>query len=145
MKRILITPEIEALAHDYACHFLRKHSQTNVKQQLVKLGKQIEGLSIENKEDYICYVNNILENFDKLLVLKPSGFDSMIEDNFSMLSDTQVSAKIFGERKKNFADRIVEVMHYATIRKEDMPPYIQKMGIKTCVYCNANYIHIFIV
>ena len=44
MKRILITPEIEALAHDYACHFLRKHSQTNVKQQLVKLGKQIEGL-----------------------------------------------------------------------------------------------------
>ena len=141
MKRILITPEIEALAHDYACHFLRKHSQTNVKHQLVKLGKQIEGLSIENKEDYICYVNNILENFDKLLVLKPSGFDSMIEDKFSMLSDTQVSAKIFGERKKNFADRIVEVMHYATIRKEDMPPYIQKMGIKTCVYCNANYIH----
>lgn len=141
MKRILITPEIEALAHDYAVHFLKNHPKIEVRKSLLKLGEQINELDIPHKEDYVRYVNNIAENFHKLLVLKPSEFEGMFRNKFSMLSLAQVASKIFGERKKNFADRIVDVMHYTTIRKEDMPPCIQKMGIRACVYCNANYIH----
>jgi len=39
----------------------------------------------------------------------------------------------------NFSEHIVKIMHYKTVRSEDMIPCVKKLGIKACVYCNAQY------
>ena len=71
--------------------------------------------------------------------MEPQNFADWI--NKFNLSSEEASKEIKwpNEQKFKFHDIIVKIMKYNYVQKEIIRPYMNKMGIKTCVYCNAAY------
>ena len=46
---------------------------------------------------------------------------------------------IDGGSKESLSDRLVRIMRYDIVRKKIAPRFYRERGVKTCVYCNANY------
>lgn len=88
------------------------------------------------------YIDLAVREYEDLLILHPTELIRKIADFEAIISRNQINRKIFGREDavlNSLSSRIVEAMGYQTIRDEVYPKYVRKMGIKTCVYCNANY------
>lgn len=168
MRRILITPEIEALAHHYArqmesgSHFQKGKTPKERLRKLaidlkrpstcIKLlkGKARKGHTPQysrHKGNFFIapakYVEVIYDEYDGLNDLLPSKYDSMIGQKLDrIISHTilsEIRVKIRSKKEQPFFELIVDAMSYDKVQKEIMPEYIRRMGIKTCVYCNAQF------
>lgn len=101
-----------------------------------------EGTDLATKErgDYANYVADIVSDFEKIITGTPISLINIISQ-FKALHNIDLKKKlqIGSKKEKAFWAIIVEAMQYKEIRQDVMPKYIRQMGIKTCVYCNANY------
>ena len=135
---------------------------------LDRISKKLKDLSIklvtEERSEYKKYVENIIKELPKIIKLKPSEFDSFKDKHFNNLTSDQLCDKVpkltekqideavaklpqgisykkesfnFGEKK--FYELIVEAMCYNDVQKTEIRPYMKRMGLNTCVYCNASY------
>lgn len=135
---------------------------------LDRISKKLNDLSMKlvtrKRSKYRKYVKNIIKELPKIIKLKPSEFDSFIDKHFNNLpleklrdkvpdlTDKQIDEAVaklpqgisykkesfnFGEKK--FYELIVEAMCYNEVQKTVIRPYMKRMGLNTCVYCNASY------
>lgn len=135
---------------------------------LDKIRKKLTDLSMklvtEDQSEYRKYVENIINKLPEIIKLKPSEFDSFKDKHFNNLTLEQLRGKVpdlrdkqndeavvqllqgisykkdsynFGEKK--FYELIVEAMCYNEVQKTVIRPYMKRMGLNTCVYCNASY------
>ena len=90
---------------------------------------------------YAAYLRNLRTHYDNILLLRPNKFEEYHKLYFGKLDKDQLTDKKWRNKDNDisFSDKIVKIMHYTTIRSEDMIPCVKKLGIKTCVYCNAQY------
>ena len=155
MKQILITPEIKAMAREYSNKLFSDRTASFVqpikglKNLILDLKEVNDGL--EEKDLYIQYLEQIINDFDKLKDLLPSQFSTYKEKYDKIIKDNSLSIRV-KYRKLNLppkkADRdilrtheeefyklIVARMHYGDTRLY-MGPYMKRIGINTCVYCN---------
>jgi hypothetical protein len=144
MQKIVIDATIEGYAQAYATDL--KATIGDVRNKLDNLLKAIK--KYNNKIDilpYQSYINEIKSDYDDLLILKPSKFKDYIskyntlknEDSLTQILVYKSNKK--GETKsKKFYELISDTMKYKSARMT-LAPYILKMGIETCVYCNAQY------
>lgn len=162
MRRILITPQIEDLARQYAKRledgddFAKGNTPKDKLKKLASvLGKSSTKITIlKNKAtkghykgaSFLApskYVQTILDNYDELNNLLPSQYDSFIGNILkSIIVDAEPSDIKVKTRKKcecSLSDLIVEAMGYGKVQSSIMPKYIRKLGIKTCIYCNAQF------
>lgn len=147
MERIYISPEVEKICEDYSSNLFSgrpknfKKPQTLLKDLaftfLKKCRKRNRKKDKINWWKYYRYVMSILHNYDRILRLKPSEFESFWSNNFKFLSEEELKAKILDEIP--FYEKIIRAMRYDEVRNREYAPYIRKLGIKTCVYCNAQY------
>ena len=145
MKRILITPEIENMANDFSSKlFTKRKANFDMPQKNLQLLETI--LRTKQKgHKYADYVHEIHENYSNILKLKPNEFDSYKRNHFSTLTDAELKSpvpgfsKVDGIKGTKFYQLIVDAMRYDELQKKDIRDYIRKLGIKTCVYCNAQY------
>lgn len=124
----------------------------SIKTKLDKYNKE-NGLTPAILQEYKDYVEEIAKDFDNvdpeknLLVLQPEHFDnyilkyqgtgfSNVELDKNLVYQEQKKGK---KLKKKFWKLIVDAMHYDTVARSSIIPYIEKLGIKTCVYCNLQY------
>lgn len=155
MNRIRITKDINSYAYDYEKAF--RGLGLDVPAQLKDLKSkliQYSGLGTALKV-YTDYIDQIIEDYDNtdptkhLLVARPVIIEEYIRAYQGLITEAQLkrevsygiylSGKHKGEpRKKKFYELIVDRMHYDCVR-EVLIPFIEKMGIKTCVYCNVQY------
>lgn len=168
MRRILITPEIKDLAHQYAkgmegnvC-FRKGNSpqerlgklasdlrlpSTIIKVLKVKASKGRSAVYTTYKGskfvDPANYVQVIYDGYVGLNSLLPSEYDDVIGNKLEcIISHTKLSnirVKIKSKNEQPFFELIVDAMRYDKVQKDIMPGYIRKIGIKTCVYCNAQF------
>lgn len=168
MRRILITPEIKTLARLYAkemesgSHFLKGNTP---KERLQKLynALRLPSTSIKLLKEKACkghpavytkhkgnlfiapamYVKAIYDGYDGLNDLLPSEYDCVVGQKLNrIISQTilsEIRVKIRSKKEQSFFELIVEAMSYDKVQKEILPEYIRRMGIKTCVYCNAQF------
>ena len=146
MRRIFISPDVEAIAQSYRDNLLSKHTRRDFVQPKDGL-QDFEDEIREDQENcplwelYADYAKDMREHFDEIILLKPSEFDTWYQRHFDRLDKQLLTDKNW--RRKvgdiSFSDHIIKIMHYNTVRSEDMIPCIKKLGIKTCVYCNAQY------
>ena len=142
MERIYISKDIEDIRTDYCSNLFSERYGNFIRpeEKLRKLKSDIEeenrkGANISDR--YITYVENIIDHYDEIIALKPSQFDEYQERYFSYLTDAELSNKILSS--KSFYELIVEAMRYDVVRDKEYAPYVRQLGIKTCVYCNAQF------
>jgi len=133
MKRILICKKHVDLSEDYAKNLFSKR-RNNFTRPLDRLNDLERELQILNKVDYADYVRKIIEKYSIINVIRPENFDDFHNAHFNFPSIVLNDNSLGGRQK--FHELIVKAMRYADART-DFLPYVQKLGIKTCVYCNA--------
>lgn len=159
MRRILITLQIKDIARQYAKRLengddFTKGNAPKDKLRLLAsaLGKSSTRIRIlKNKATYkgasflapSKYVQTILDNYDELNNLLPSQYDSFTGNILkSIIVDAEpsdIKVKIRKKSECSLSDLIVEAMGYGKVQSSIMPKYIRKLGIKTCIYCNAQF------
>lgn len=168
MRKILITTEIKRLAEEYATRMeARTCPQTgkSPKERLEKLSRQLRLASANikilqskakkghpakhiiyggNKYTLVSdYVQEIYQNYNGLNKLLPSEYNraiiSKMEELISVDLLSKISIKLPKKRWMTLSEYIVDAMQYDKVQSDIMPEYIRKLGIKTCVYCNAQF------
>lgn len=138
MRRILINDDIIKLAEEYAEHLFENRSK-NFKtpcELLIQLSKDLKN---NGQLSYERYVNKIILFFSHILTLKYDEFIDYTNKHFSNLTEDELHAKIPGCKGKSFYKAVVNAMRYNDVQKTEIRPYMKRMGLNTCVYCNASY------
>lgn len=141
MNRILYC-DTENAFNKYFADVCKNHRERS-KHKLENLKQNIK----PNYNDYIQYVDTIINKYDNILKLKKEEFDSF-KSNFLAFNNIDFSSKTWinpqnnGDYKGTFYSNIVDAMEYESIRDKEYAEAINSLGIKTCVYCNAEYMPI---
>lgn len=158
MYKLEITPEIESVANEYLKNtkkegFLDKINwlkdeieKDNATIYECKGGEKISG---KEKQEFINYIDKISTNYDKILLCKPGTKEwNDFENDFSNILDTTklsyfINIKPYTPKEKakmiKFYEALTNKLGYDTIQSKIFPSIIEKLNIKTCVYCNIQY------
>lgn len=90
------------------------------------------------------YVEKLRNEYDgeRFTLMKPDNYEHVYNEYKAILKDAELKLKISigGDEAKNLHKRITEAMGYQKYVRDDIYPMLMwQMGIKACVYCNANY------
>lgn len=147
MRRILINSTIDEIAERYAGNlFLNGKPACKPKRKLELILERIEKDKCRKWKKYFAYVKALYDKYEKILVLHPRNFKRYKTLYFSNLSEKELNSttwRKWGKKQKKitFCNTIIAAMRYEDIRSQEIVKYIDKeLRIKTCVYCNANYI-----
>lgn len=168
MRRIPITPKIISIAKSYAQEMedpgtfktgeSPKERLLVLSDNLNKAGTTIKVLKSRATKGHPAvytnhkgnafpilstYVKAIYDHYDGLNALLPSEY----HDKISQYVDGQLAGydinglkvKLRGKKCVPFFELIVDAMRYDRVQQNIMPKYIKQLGIKTCVYCNAQF------
>ena len=144
MRRILIDEVVAKKAADYAKAMKGKDISLKEWDEGDKPTDRLEALRqalIEHPEteEMAKYVGTIIEKYDELLLLIPDAFKDTYEQHF-MKWDGELKKKVsYQGKEKEFYKHVIDSMGYADIRSNLLRYLTKEQGIKTCVYCNAQY------
>jgi hypothetical protein len=140
MRPILINNEIETMALKYSSDLFSKKGPGFVK-PLTKLKEISAALDRKKtlKGDYRVYVDKLISLIDMVNYIKPSEFQRFHDDHFAGFAlDLDKKIKIKTDSCA-FHKHISAAMRYDAVRDKEFLPYVRALGIRSCVYCNANY------
>lgn len=146
MRRILITNKEKEFASKYLSD-MKAEGKGNYQTPLTRLNEFYNHLlkQGEKMERYSDYVNNIIRHYDEIITLLPSKFGEYQDEYFNGLDENNMSVGIdYKACTKPFFEWVLYCMRYDETRAKKLIQYIHKMGIRTCVYCNAQYAITFV-
>lgn len=145
MRRILIDKSFEKIATNYGHNpFSRRTNGFETPlQRLEKLRTTI----LNGNLNFQAYVKKIEDEFSTINSLKPSQVHSVKNDFNQIVREKDLKTKFKVQRQKKdggvedveveFYKLVVEAMRYEELRSFDFIFILKKIGIKSCVYCNA--------
>lgn len=140
MRTILINPKITALAATYAQELFvtRRHDFDKPATLLPALQA---GIPANVPNDYRDYVAMVIRIYRLLNAVQPKDYGRLHQKFFARFHPlVNLSLKMtYKGAKKEFYKHVSDAMRYDGVRKKEFLPYAKKLGISTCVYCNANY------
>ncbi|MCR4899366.1 MAG: hypothetical protein K5907_00935 [Treponema sp.] len=128
---------------------VNKEYLTSIKKGLNKFYKFLLTSHLPNSCILMGYVRAILSMLKtngvlgnkSLLMIEPQEFEDVEKNSFFALRDYDLNMKIeIGKTTRLFHEWITYYLHYSDIRRYIYPKYLDKLSIKTCVYCNAEFI-----
>lgn len=149
MIRIFISKSVADLANDY---------RQSLKKAFNAIDKiQALAADLNDKPEFsahVDYLNEVITKYDSIIVATPQQFETLLQNSLSLdelkkkapnwvnkyakeANGKRVKKRVLVETE--FYKLVCEAMGYDTIRNEVYPPFAEKLGIKTCVYCNAQY------
>lgn len=145
MQRILINPKIRLSAQEFADK-LRKEIP-DVDNDLIQLKSDL--FQYQGTHLYDAYIDEIRADYPGILTAEPEQLELLAAKYKAMLTKNQLKAKVAHgvyatgqkagqQRSKKFYELIIDKMGYKNAR-EILVPIISDLGIKSCVYCNAQY------
>lgn len=157
MDRLLIDENVLQCAKMYEQTFRATISDVPAELRSIKAMLQVHNansadvLSPNEVRQYEEYVEEIALDFDNadptknLLVLQPDNFEAY-EIKYQGILNGKLDRDILYHVQRNgkklikkFWQLIVDAMHYDNCARPSMIPFIEKLGIRTCVYCNLQY------
>lgn len=169
MRKIFIDSRIDSIAEEYKktvlmhLHYGTTKHLVNPKKKLLKFKKDFsEGqvkeiirvdangkkiyATIPNvlSSSYQAYIQIVIDHYESdLLTLKPSIFSALNNTLMSSLgNDASLLDKVLKVRNKkddSFHNLLITCLMYEDIRTYVYPKFLKEIGVKTCVYCNANF------
>lgn len=149
MIRILVDENVRKIADDYASNVFRNRKRSF--KQPLDLLRDFRKNALEQQDDTngkaLCaYVGRIIKKHSELLHAEPNAMKDFInefnrilnmkqEDEIKVRMDKEID---YENKKQKFHDWIVELMRYDYVC-HGIIPYLQKINIRTYVYCNAQY------
>lgn len=143
MKRIVLTPVIEGYAKEFLADL--KSLRNKPLDRLGDLKKQLPC-------GYSNYVDILINNYDSIIKATPEEMEKsrgQVAQLFTPFAAMNLSCKFevywqLGDGtlkaiEKKFYQLVVDALCYDDVQEKIFPKYIKKMGIKSCVYCNAQY------
>ena len=109
------------------------------------LTKDINGNPVwlsRNINDYEDYVDLLLTRLWRLLYATPTEFvQDHIPDFEKLIPRTEINCPltIDGVQKQSLSSQLIKILRFSMIRKRIAPSLLRTLGLKSCVYCNANY------
>jgi len=140
MRPILITKEIHTLAAKYAKNLFLARQATFIRPvvHLRNLANTL-GRRTSLTADYKDYVLMIIALYRWINLIKPQQFQQF-HDKFFDRFTVNLERKIkIGKKTMALHKHISFAMRYDAVRDQEFLPYVRQLGIRTCVYCNANY------
>lgn len=145
MQRILIDSKIRLSAQEFADK--QKREVPDVDNDLLQL--KFDLFQYQGTHLYDAYIDEIRADYPGILTAEPVRLALLAAKYKTMLTKSQLKAKVaYGEyntgqkagqqRSKKFYELIIDKMGYKKAR-EILVPIISDIGIKSCVYCNAQY------
>lgn len=150
MRRILISSYILRLSKEYNDSLFNERG--------VRFRKPINNVGnsgyLIDLEDYLridCnlpnladYTQRIINRYNEINILQPNNFEYYYNTyfNLSKLELATIVSPPNGNNRfaeKEFYKLITEAMRYDAVRDIEFLPFVKKMGIKSCVYCNAQF------
>lgn len=156
MKHILITESIKGLAKQYKTELDGEHSN-GIDEEPVRKLKELKETLITTDSNYRDYIDEVIACYKKynLVELFPSQYNNFHINHFSIFDangakyinlSERLSKKIKTQKgiakemvKQPFYMHIVNALCYKRVQSEIFPKYLLKLGIRSCVYCNAAY------
>lgn len=151
MKRILYSETIDVL-NDYYAKICKYHRKRTLK-KLNEMKDRISNDKVQDWEEYNKYLDVLINIFSdlvklkKLIELKKDDFESYDE----IFPKINLSTSNWFKPKPNnqeddcngsFYNNIVNALNYENIRDKEYADAVKKLGIRTCIYCNAEYMPI---
>lgn len=132
MRRILIDHNIKRLAAKFKDKL--NTPKANHVTPIHKLRSLIEKLGTGSAP--FLYVQKIIDEWDSLIIAEPD-FDNIILEFENIIPRTSIETLKVGDTE--LYKLIVEAMEYDYVQASIYPDFMRELGIKTCVYCNAQY------
>lgn len=141
MERILINKKVETCAAEYlAALKVRTSNAFKLPVETLELFRSFLQGKGKRYDRYAAYVDAIIQNYDEIILLKPDDFDGYEQNHFMMLNIAQLKKKFkYQKSRKSFYEHVVDAMRYQWVREKIYLEYGLRLGIKACVYCNAQY------
>lgn len=169
MRKIFIDSRIDAIAEEYKktvqkhLHYGIDNHLVNPEKKLLKFKKDLsEGLvkeklgTDENNKNiyapisdvlssqYQAYIQIVIDYYKSdLLTLKPSKFSELNDTLMSTLGNDVAlldkTLKVRSKKENSFHNLLITCLMYEDIRTYIYPKFLKEVGVKTCVYCNANF------
>lgn len=145
MQRILIDHKIRLSAQEFADKL--KKEIPDVDNKLLQLKSDL--VQYQGTHLYDAYIDEIRADYPGILTAEPEQLIHLAAKYKAMFDKNQLKAKVaYGvyvtgkkagqQRNKKFYELIIDKMGYK-IAREILVPIISEIGIKSCVYCNAQY------
>lgn len=139
MKSILITRKVEELASRYTSNLFSGRRKDFI-QPLANLKNLLATLRVANKpSEYKRYVRQIIKIYPYINGIKPLRTADIHIKYFSDFTINLSESMTLGGVKEKFYKHVTEAMRYDAVRDRDFLYYAKELGIRACVYCNANY------
>lgn len=109
---------------------------------ITRRGKVVDQVMVNECRGYIDRLKNDYKN-DEFVLMLPDSFDKTYLKYREILTIDILgwNISIDGDRALPIHKRITEAMGYQRyVRNEIFPKLMRKIGINSCVYCNANYV-----
>lgn len=138
MRRILIDDRVRGIAKSFK-DFLENGLGGKYKSPKKHLGELANNPLLNPQQKQ--YVQRIIREWDNLIVLEPP-FDATILNFENIIAKDKIDKEQFGNDPKLMKvlyKEIVKAMRYDYVQEKVYPQIINQLGIKTCVYCNAQY------
>lgn len=138
MRRILIDDRVRGIAKSFK-DFLENGLGGKYKSPKTYLGELANNPLLNPQQK--LYVQSIIRKWDKLIVLEPP-FDATIQNFENIFSADKIATEEIGNNPNSpilLYKEIVKAMRYGYVQEKVYPKIINQLGIKTCVYCNAQY------
>lgn len=146
MRQIVIEPHIRNMANGYL-KILRKKGEGRYQTPEERLADFENYLrNNQNLPDYANYVKEIVLRYPIIIRLQPETYEWFHKRYFEPLTrNVDLSRSIkYGATTKKFYEWISDRMRYDDVRSSWLLPFLKKLNIKTCCYCNAQYAVTFI-
>ncbi len=150
MRSIFISSNILQLSDDYYNNLFKgRNSSFNkpinsdgISGNLFDLKDYLENDCVLPR--YAHYVETIIANYSDIIKLHPNRFQSYNDTHFSLTEEdlaTVVNPPNGNTRfeKKQLYELILNAMRYDAVRDKEYLKYVKKIGIKSCIYCNAQF------
>lgn len=138
MRRILIDDSIRAISKEY------KIQLENGGKKYIFPRKKLNALKNDPRLDakQKMYVELIIDKWDELILLEPP-FNEVISEFERIYTADEVSKVKINSDSPNggieFYKKVVDAMRYDYVQETIYKDIVKKLGIRTCVYCNAQY------
>lgn len=144
MRRLLINEELRAIARDY-----KKAMNSKFRKKPVgKLVDLLNKLDAAADEEEVEYIQHIIDEYDNIILLEPDKYDEYQrlffgKGNLNKIVIKKIQDKKTGKEKNQelkLHEAIVECMRYSDVRDKVYPELFDRLHLRTCPYCNAQYL-----
>lgn len=146
MRKILVDENIQAIAKDYNQELLKKENFPQGGDPisgLKELEKQIKNIQTRSVDSRILpYLSSLIVLYKNDLNTMPlSNVRDRLPDGLKEIPFEEmptIKVDIDG-KEESLYNLITKAMRYDVVRREIILPFIYRMGIKSCLYCNSQF------